>query len=375
MKRAAFQLIQNLKRMRLMKEQPIMLGLRPNIKQFLLLAINNAFVGAMVGVERTVVPLIGEQSFHLSSLSVLLAFIVSFGLVKGPLNLVAGRIADRWGRKPVLLAGWLFGIPVPIMIIFAPNWTWIIAANLLLGANQGFAWSMTVTSKIDIVGPGRRGLALGINEFSGYVGVSLISSITGYLAFLYGPRPIPFVLAEILALIGFLMAWLLIKETLPYTQLETSSNTKFPITSKLSMIQIVAQVSFQNQTLFACSQAGLVNKLSDTVAWGLVPIVMVNNHFTVIQIGLISGIYAVTWGVLQLGSGVWSDHIGRKFPIVLGQIINAIGIGLILISHSLVMWIISALWMGAGTALVYPVLFRSGRRSTPGMAWLGPRSI
>ena len=354
-----------------MKERQLVLGLRPNLGQFVLLAVNNAFVGTMVGLERTVLPMLGKQTFHLASLSLLLSFIVSFGVVKGALNLVAGKLADHWGRKPVLILGWLLGLPVPLLVIYAPNWAWIVVANLLLGANQGFAWSMTVSSKVDLVGPQKRGLALGINEFSGYIGVALTSAFTGYLASRFGPRPVPFWFGEAVAVLGFLMAWFLIRETLPYAKLEASlskaSSQNAFLEEKLTLKQVVAKVSFRDRTLFSCSQAGLINKLSDTAVWGLVPILMAEEHFSIATIGLVGSIYATTWGVLQLVSGAWSDRVGRKLPIALGQWVNGLGVALILFTHSLGFWILSAFFMGMGTAFIYPVLLSAvGDAAHPG---------
>ena len=282
-----------------MKERQLVLGLKPNLGQFILLAVNNAFVGTMVGLERTVLPMLGRQTFHLASLSLLLSFIVSFGVVKGVLNLVAGKLADHWGRKPVLLLGWVLGIPVPLLVIFAPNWAWIVVANLLLGANQGFAWSMTVSSKVDLVGPQKRGLALGINEFSGYIGVALTSALTGYLASRFGPRPVPFLFGEAVAVVGFLTAWFMIRETLPYAKLEAAlaktSAQPGSYAEKLTLKEVFAKVSFRDRTLFSCSQAGLINKLSDTAVWGLVPILMAEEHFSIAIIGLVGSIYATAW--------------------------------------------------------------------------------
>jgi len=333
----------------------VRLGLGPNAWQFTLLALDNVFVGMLVGSERTVVPLLGQQRFGVRSLALLLAFIVAFGLVKGPLNLVAGRLADRWGRRPVLLLGWLCGVPVPWMLLAAPSWGWVVAANLLLGANQGFAWSMTVTSKIDLVGPRQRGLALGVNEFSGYLGVALASAVTGALAASYGLRIAPFVFAGIVALIGLLLV-AFIRETTAHVRLESAGRGQGTPATAARLSRIFAVVSWRNATLRACSQAGFLNKFSDTAVWALLPIAMATQGYRVDIVGFVAGVYALSWGGVQLFTGWLSDHTGRKPLVVGGLALNGAGLLAAAAAHVELAWLAAAITMGIGTALLYPVL-------------------
>lgn len=335
--------------------KPLRLGLGPNLWQFSLLALDNVFVGMLVGSERTVVPLLGTQSFAVASAAVVLTFVVAFGVVKGPLNLVAGRLADRYGRRNILLAGWLFGLPVPWLLLYAPSWDWVVAANLLLGANQGFAWSMTVTSKIDLVGRRQRGLALGINEFSGYVGVAIASAATGALAADYGLRSAPFVFAAVVAIVGFALVFA-IRETAPFVQLEHAASSGGLAPAPVHLRDVFAEVTWRNRTLRACSQAGALNKFSDTGVWVLLPLAMAAQGFSPSTIGVVAGVYAFVWGVAQLGTGMLSDHIGRKTPIVLGLVLDACGLAIAGTSHALAQWLTAALLAGLGTAFLYPVL-------------------
>lgn len=335
--------------------KPLRLGLMPNLWQFSLLALNNVFVGMLVGSERTVVPLLGKEDFAVTSTAVLLTFVVAFGIVKGPLNLVAGRFADRYGRRKILLAGWVLGLPVPWMLLAAPTWGWVIAANLLLGANQGFTWSMTVTSKIDLVGRRQRGLALGINEFSGYIGVALASASTGALAAGYGLRPVPFVFAAFVAVAGLLLVFL-IRETTPFVHLEHATVTGGAAMAPVRMGDVFAEVTWRDRTLRACSQAGALNKFSDTGIWVLLPLAMAAQGFGPALIGAVAGVYAFVWGGVQLGTGFLSDHVGRKPPIVIGLALNAGGLAVAGVSHALALWFVAAAVAGLGTALLYPVL-------------------
>ena len=335
--------------------KPLRLGLGPHLWPFTLLALDNVFVGMLVGSERTVVPLLGAQSFAIASVAVLLTFVVAFGIVKGPLNLLAGRLADHYGRRNVLLAGWLFGLPVPWILLFAPSWGWVVAANLLLGANQGFAWSMTVTSKIDLVGKRQRGLALGINEFSGYAGVAIASAATGALAAHYGLRPVPFIFAACVAIVGFVLV-LLIRETAPFVHLEHAAAGGGAAALPVRLREVFAEVTWSNRTLRACSQAGALNKFSDTGIWVLLPIAMAAQGHSPALIGAVAGTYAFVWGIAQLGTGWLSDHVGRKSPIVIGLVLNACGLAAAGVAGTPASWFVAAVVAGLGTALLYPVL-------------------
>lgn len=333
------------------------LGLGANWQQFGLLVLVNAFVGAMVGLERTVVPLLGEEAFGLVSRSAVLSFIVSFGLVKALANLFAGRMGDRYGRKRILVAGWLFALPVPLLIIFAPSWGWIVFANVLLGINQGLAWSTTVIMKIDLVGPKQRGLAMGLNEFAGYVAVSLAALGSGYLAASYGLRPAPFLPGIALALLGLFFSLFFVRETRPFAQLEaqlggrTGADGDSP-----SFAQILLLASWKDKTLFSASQAGMVNNLNDGMVWGLLPLFLAGFGLPVERIGLLVAMYPGVWGLTQLFTGALSDRVGRKWLIAAGMWVQAAGIGLLVSGGSFPFWLGATVLLGLGTAMVYPTL-------------------
>ncbi len=335
----------------------IRLGLRANWQQFTLLVIVNAFVGAMVGLERTVVPLIARQDFGLLSGTVILSFIISFGVVKALANLAAGGLGDRLGRKRLLVAGWLIGLPVPVLIIWAPSWGWIVLANVLLGINQGLCWSTTVIMKIDLVGPKQRGLAMGLNEFAGYLAVSLSALATGYIAATYALRPQPFYLGIAFALLGLVFSVLFVRETHEHAREEarqvTQANNKG---EKPSFAQILLITSWKDRALFAASQAGMVNNLNDGMVWGLLPLFLAGAGLSVERIGIIAAVYPGVWGLGQLATGALSDRLGRKWMIVAGLWVQAAGIIMIVAARGFGMWVTAAALMGLGTALVYPTL-------------------
>jgi len=342
------------------QSKPIELGLRPNIQQFLILVLVNAFVGAMIGLEQTVVPLIGKSEFGIESSAIIVSFIASFGAVKAVLNLLAGNLSDKWGRKNVLVLGWLFGIPVPIILLLAPNWNWIIFANILLGVNQGLAWSMTVNMKIDLVGKERRGLALGLNEFAGYVSVALVGFVTGYLASMYGLKPYPFYLGVAFATLGLIISWVIVKDTRKFTELEIkndlSSENVNVSKPDLNFKQVFIQTSWKNRTLLSVSQAGLINNLIFGVTWGLFTLYFASFAVGISEIGFLKALHPGIWGVLQLLTGTFSDKVGRKVLIYPGMIIQGIGIWVVLFTGSMSGWIIGMSLLGVGTALVYPTL-------------------
>ncbi|OHV78002.1 MFS transporter [Ensifer sp. LCM 4579] len=332
----------------------VRLGLRENWRQFALLVLINAFVGGMVGIERTVVPLIGSEEFHLASTTLIVSFIVSFGVVKAIANLVSGQLADIWGRKRVLVLGWLVGLPVPFMIIWAPSWEWVIAANALLGINQGLAWSMTVIMKVDLVGPKSRGLAVGLNEFAGYLAVGVTAFLTGYLASQYDLRPVPIYLGIGYAILGAALSVLLVRDTRDHVHLEASSHA--PQALPISFREVFVLTSFKDRNLFAASQAGLVNNLNDGMSWGIFPLFFASFGLGLERIGILKAIYPATWGILQIATGPLSDRWGRKGLIVAGMWVQAAGLFLTAATGLFQWWLVGSLLLGLGTAMVYPSL-------------------
>ena len=332
----------------------VRLGLKENCRQFSLLVLVNAFVGGMVGLERTVVPLIGSQEFGLVLRTAIFSFIVTFGLVKAFSNLFAGGLADRFGRKRILVAGWLLGVPVPFILIYAPSWEWIVAANVLLGVNQGLAWSMTVIMKIDLVGPRGRGLAVGLNEFAGYFAVGLTALATGYLASVYGLRPEPFYLGVAYALLGLLVSVFLVRDTREHVRLEMEEDPPEP--NPLGFRQVLAKTTYGDRNLFAASQAGLVNNLNDGMSWGVFPLLFASFGLGVERIGILKAIYPAIWGVLQVATGPLSDRWGRKGLIVAGMWVQAGGLFATVFGRSFGWWMLGSILLGLGTAMVYPSL-------------------
>jgi MFS family permease len=332
----------------------VRLGLRANASQFVLLVALNAFVGAMVGLERSVLPLVGEEDFGLTSTSAILAFVVAFGIAKALANLAAGGLAERVGRKRLLVLGWLLALPVPLLIALAPSWWVIVVANLFLGLNQGFAWSMTVVMKIDLVGPRRRGLALGLNESAGYLGVALTALATGVLAATYAPRTVVWAGAAVIAALGTLIAVLFVRDTGAHVGEEQRAHGAVKARSFRSAF---ARGTVRDPVLRACSQAGLVNNLNDALAWGLAPLYLAANGASVTEVGIVAGIYPAVWGAGQLATGWLSDHTGRKPLIVLGMLVQAGALALLVAGGGdFAPALGAAILLGAGTALVYPTL-------------------
>jgi MFS family permease len=336
----------------------ITLGLKANIQQFLILVLVNAFVGAMIGLEQTVVPLIGKNDFGIESNAIIVSFIASFGAVKAILNLFAGSLSDKWGRKKILVLGWLFGLPVPFILLLAPDWNWIIFANILLGINQGLAWSMTVNMKIDLVGKERRGLALGLNEFAGYVSVAVVGFVTGYLASAYGLKPYPFYLGIAFVILGLVISWVIVKDTRKFTALEIKNDISNENVSKpdLNFKQVFIETSWKNRTLLSVSQAGLINNLIFGVTWGLFTLYFASFAIGISEIGFLKALHPGIWGVLQLLTGTFSDKVGRKVLIYPGMIIQGIGVWVVLYTNFYWGWIVGMGLLGIGTALVYPTL-------------------
>jgi len=334
----------------------IRLGLGPNLAQFTLLVVVNAFVGAMVGLERTILPAIAEKEFHLAARAAVLSFIVVFGVVKALTNYFAGRLSDSVGRKAVLVGGWLVALPVPFLLMWAPSWNWVLFANALLGVSQGLTWSTTVIMKIDLAGPERRGLAMGLNEFAGYGAVALAALATGYVAAAYGLRPQPFYLGIGFAAAGLLLSAALVRETRAHARLEAEDRPTAHQEASLSQREVFVRTSFRDRDLSSISQAGLVNNLNDGMAWGLFPLLYAAAGLSLERIGWLAAIYPAVWGAGQLFTGALSDRIGRKWLIAGGMWIQAAGIALVVSSGHLVGFAIGAALLGAGTAMVYPTL-------------------
>jgi MFS family permease len=335
---------------------PVTLGLRANARQFALLVALNALVGGMVGLERSVLPLVGAQDFGLRSSSTILAFVVAFGAAKALTNLAAGELAERFGRKRLLVTGWLFALPVPLLIGLAPSWWFIVAANLLLGVNQGLAWSMTVVMKIDLAGPRRRGLALGLNEAAGYLGVAATAFATGVLAVSYAPRTVVWVGAALIATAGLLVSVFAVRDTGRHVALEQQAHgDRTPAHTGLR--SAFAHASLHNPVLRACSQAGLVNNLNDALAWGLAPLYLAAHGASVREIAVVAATYPVVWGAGQLATGWLSDHVGRKPLIAAGMLVQAGALGLLVVGDgAFAPSLAAAAVLGVGTAMVYPTL-------------------
>lgn len=338
------------------------LGLRTNLAQFVLLLAVNALVGGMLGQERTVLPLLAEQEFRLTAHTGMLTFILAFGATKAVTNYVAGTLSDRYGRKPVLITGWLVALPVPLLLMWAPNWTWVIVANVLLGINQGLTWSTTVVMKIDLVGPERRGLAMGLNEASGYLALAGTALATGYVAARYGLRPEPFYLGGAYAALGLGLSTLFVRETREHARMEARRHSARAdgrhdhLHAELTDRQVLVQTSFREPALSSASQAGMVNNLNDGLAWGLFPVLFAASGLSVARIGLLAAIYPAVWGLGQLVTGPLSDYIGRKPLIVGGMLVQAGALTLVAVGGSFPVWAVAAVLLGTGTAMVYPTL-------------------
>jgi MFS family permease len=333
---------------------PVRLGLRENLAQFALLVLVNGCVGAMVGIERSILPLIAEQEFHLVARSAALSFIVVFGVSKALTNYGAGRAADRYGRKVVLVAGWLVAAPVPFLLMWAPSWNWILATNVLLGISQGLTWSTTVIMKIDLAGSQRRGLAMGLNEFAGYFALAGAAFATGWIAARTGLRPEPFYLGVVFFVVGLALSVLLVRETSTHVAFESSLQRSSA--GSWSPREVFWRTTVTDRNLSSVSQTGLVNNLNDGMAWGLFPLMFAGAGMTLTQIGLLTAIYPATWSVVQLATGALSDRIGRKHLIVGGMWVQAAGIGLTARGGRFGEFVAGAVLLGIGTAMVYPTL-------------------
>lgn len=331
-----------------MMQSNAQLGLKKNWKQFTLLVIINAFVGGMVGMERTLLPQIAEVDFGIAAKTATLSFIVVFGITKALTNYFTGSLANRFGRKNLLTIGWLFGIPVPLLLIYAPDWNWVIAANILLGVNQGLTWSSTVVMKIDLVGEKDRGLAMGLNESAGYLAVGIAAFLTGWIGSTYGLRPYPFYMGIGFAFLGLLGSWLLVKDTKHHVKLESKES------NQPRLKNVFWETTWKNNNLGSISQAGMVNNLNDGMIWGLFPILLLSNGFNLEQIGLLVAIYPTVWGIGQLVTGKLADHYSKKKLLFWGMLLQGLAIMGFLVTNGYSVYILLFILLGIGTAVVYP---------------------
>jgi MFS family permease len=331
------------------------LGLRANASQFVLLVAVNALVGGMVGQERTILPLLARDAFGLDGLAVTMTFVAAFGITKAATNLAAGALSDQYGRRPVLIAGWLIGLPVPVLLIAAPDWSWVVAANVLLGVNQGLTWSTTVVMKVDLVGPARRGLATGLNEAAGYGAVALTALLTGWIAASAGLRPAPFLLGLAYALLGLGLSAALVGETRGHAHAEAGGRMAARAAT-IPFRDAFWRTTFRDRSLSAASGAGFVNNLNDGMAWGILPVLYASAGLDVAQIGVLAAAYPAVWAVAQIPVGAWSDRIGRKRLIVAGMLLQGAAIAAIPATSGFGPWLGAAVGLGLGTAFVYPTL-------------------
>ncbi|MGC5585620.1 MFS transporter [Ornithinimicrobium sp. W1665] len=341
---------------------PPRLGLGPNLPQFVLLVVVNALVGGMVGQQQTVLPLLAEQEFGLTGYTSVFTYVVAFGITKAAANYVAGTASDRWGRRPVLLVGWLLALPVPLLLIWAPSWTWVVVANVLLGLSQGLTWSTTVIMKIDLVGPRQRGLAMGLNEAAGYGAVSLTAMAAGWLAAEHGLRPAPFLLGLAYAVLAIALVALFVRETRGHAHLEAAGHTPRAdglhdhLHADLTPREVAVQTSWREPALSSASQAGLVNNLNFGLSWGLFPLLFASAGLPVAQIGVLFALYPGVWGVGQLLTGALSDRWGRKHLVTGGMLTQAVALVVVALADGFGGWAVGTVLLGAGTAMVYPTL-------------------
>ncbi len=329
-------------------EKHVNLGLGENWKQFTLLVIVNAFVGGMVGLERSIFPEFAESEFGVESKSAILSFITAFGITKAIANYYTGKLANKYGRRKLLLLGWLIAIPVPLLLIYASSWSWVVGANVLLGISQGLTWSSTVVMKIDLVGEKDRGLAMGLNEFAGYFAVGLMAFVSGYVANRYGITPYPFYLGIGIAITGFFLTLFWVKDTRKFVEQESQTD------SSASMTNVFRETTFTHRTLSSVTQAGLVNNLNDGMIWGLLPILLASLSFNTENIGLVAAIYPTIWGIGQLFTGKMADHFSKKKMLFWGMLLQGIAIMAFPYSSDIYLLITLSAFLGLGTALVYP---------------------